>query len=146
MIPLNIEEPDKHKGQMDHNSYDKDNETNYINYTHAELNTELLEYYKGLIQLRKKFEAFRHADYENIQFEEIKGNEFALGYRLKHKDQDFVVLFNSSPKTKASFLLPAGEWEMLVNEQLAGTESLGKIEGEYVLEPQMGAIFKKCND
>jgi pullulanase/glycogen debranching enzyme len=52
---------DKHKGMIDHNSYEKDNETNYINYNHAEINEELFDYYKGLIELRKRFEAFRRS-------------------------------------------------------------------------------------
>src|SRR5574341_42511 len=33
--------PDPHAGQIDHNSYNKDNETNWINFQHAEMNREL---------------------------------------------------------------------------------------------------------
>ena len=40
---------DTNKGKMDHNSYEKDNETNYLNYKHVELNNELYDYYGGLI-------------------------------------------------------------------------------------------------
>ena len=37
VIPTDIKVKDKHKGMIDHNSYEKDNETNFINYNHAEL-------------------------------------------------------------------------------------------------------------
>ena len=68
VIPQNIPEQDPHKGMIDHNTYDKDNETNYINYNHASINSDLLNYYKGLIELRKTSEAFRRADYSDVTF------------------------------------------------------------------------------
>jgi pullulanase len=71
---------DEHEGMIDHNSYNKDNEVNYINYNHADLNKELLDYYKGLIKLRKNYASFRHASYDQISFFSIEENPFALGY------------------------------------------------------------------
>ena len=71
---------DKNVGKLDHNSYEKDNETNYINYHHADFNKELVDYYKGLILLRNTFPAFRRAMYENISFFNVYDNDFALGY------------------------------------------------------------------
>ncbi len=68
IIPQNIPEKDPHKGIIDHNSYEKDNETNYINYNQVKINQDLFNYYKGLIELRKKYEAFRRADYSDVIF------------------------------------------------------------------------------
>ncbi|NIR64743.1 MAG: pullulanase, partial [Aliifodinibius sp.] len=59
---------DSNWGRIDHNSYDKDNETNYINFHHAEMNSELLNYYRGLIQLRSGNAAFRNAKPADIAF------------------------------------------------------------------------------
>ena len=59
---------DPHKGMIDHNTYDKDNEVNYINYNYAKLNQELWDYYKGLIELRKEFQSFRRAEYNEVKF------------------------------------------------------------------------------
>lgn len=145
VIPNDIDVPDNHKGMMDHNSYNKDNETNYINYKHAEINKELLEYYKGLIKLRKTYSAFRYADYENISFIEGKKNKFALAYLLTHENQTFFVMFNPHPKKSTTFQLPEGKWEVIVNENFTGIETLGSAENEYSLHPQTGAVLRKAD-
>jgi len=143
VIPYNLNSVDKNSGRIDHNTYEKDNETNYINYNHAKINNDLVDYYKGLIELRKKYEAFRKADYEDAAFYEIKDNPFALGYGLEYKDDVFVVLFNSNPTMKEDFVLPSGEWDVLVNENSAGTKSLGKVKKKITLNPSTGCVLKK---
>jgi len=135
--------PDKNKGRIDHNSYEKDNKTNYINYGHAKLNEELLKYYKGLIQLRNKYEAFRRADYNQITFFNIKDNPFALGYSINHSSNEFIILFNADLNMKQEFILPEGYWDILVNEKEAGTNILGKIKNKLILEPSTGCVLKK---
>jgi pullulanase/glycogen debranching enzyme len=134
---------DKNKGKIDHNSYEKDNETNYIHYGHAKMNEELLKYYKGLIQLRNKFDAFRRAEYREINFFNVKNNPFALGYSLNHGGNEFIILFNANPKMQQEFTLPEGDWDILVNENAAGTNILGKIKDKLILETSTGCVLKK---
>ena len=143
VIAMNNNIKDPHKGMIDHNSYDKDNETNYINYDHAIINEDLLNYYKGLIELRKKYEAFRRAKYEQVHFLDIKDNPFALGYLLEYKDDSFIVLFNANPELREEFILPEGEWEILVNHDIAGVKSLGTITSKINIESSTGTILKK---
>ncbi len=143
VIPYDPKSLDKNSGKIDHNSYEKDNETNYINYNHAKINKELLEYYKGLIELRTKYEAFRRADYGDVAFYDIKDNPFALGYGLTYKDDLFIVLLNANPNMKEEFILPSGEWDVLVNENSAGTKSLGKVKKKITLNPSTGCVLKK---
>ncbi len=69
--------PDPHQGQIDHNSYNKDNETNWINYVHREINRELYDYYKGLIALRKAHPALRQSQRKDIHFLKCN-NEFGV--------------------------------------------------------------------
>ncbi|MEE9449316.1 MAG: alpha-amylase family glycosyl hydrolase [Ignavibacteriaceae bacterium] len=142
VIPLNVKAPDEHKGMIDHNSYDKDNETNYINYNHAKINEELLSYYKGLIKLRKKYDAFRKAGYNDVNFFKIKNNPFALGYQVKFNNDVFLVLLNANPKMKENFILPKGEWNILVNPAIAGIESTGTVKEQLVIEPSSGYVLK----
>jgi len=142
VIPKDIGVNDKHKGMLDHNSYDKDNETNYINYNHAKINEDLLNYYKGLLELRKKYEAFRRADYEQVHFFDVKENPFAMGYMLDHKSDKFIVLFNASTKMK-EFFLPKGKWEILVDARSAGVEPITVISSKAVLDPSTGIVLKK---
>jgi len=142
VIPSDIKATDEHKGMIDHNSYNKDNETNYINYNHAKINEELLNYYKGLIQLRKKYDAFRRAYYDNVNFIKIENNSFALDYQVKFNNDVFLVLLNANPKMKEEFILPEGEWNILVNPAIAGIESIGTVREQIVIESSSGYVLK----
>ena len=143
VIPNNEEIPDTNKGRIDNNSYDKDNLTNYINYKHAEINSNLVDYYKGLISLRDKFPAFRRAKYEDIKFIDIKDNPFALGYLLDYKDEHFVVLFNANRDKSESFDLPEGKWAVLANQDKAGIQPLGEFSSKVEIQPSTGMVLNK---
>jgi pullulanase/glycogen debranching enzyme len=132
---------DSHAGMLDHNSYNKDNETNYINFDYAGLNSELLLYYQGLIEMRKKYDAFRHADYSDITFFDFKDNPFAVGYFIDYKDQDFIVLFNADPSKNLTFLIPGGQWNVIANGDQAGIEPIATAEGELTLPPSTGIVL-----
>jgi pullulanase len=143
VIPYNIKVNDPHKGMIDHNSYNKDNETNYINYNHADINKDLLDYYKGLIALRKEYPAFRRAMYNEVTFYDIKDNEFALGFHISYGRNEFIVLFNAHQKKNEEFHLPAGNWDVLVNKDNAGIKVLGSVKGKVILETSTGIVMKK---
>jgi pullulanase/glycogen debranching enzyme len=141
------EAPDPHVGQIDHNSYNKDNETNWINYRHVEMNRELVDYYRGLMALRQAHRAFRWSEKANVEFLASKG-EFALGFRLHRASSgdthDFVVLMNGHPSESAAFKVPFGEWEVVVNEQKAGVTALGKFtSGEFIVMPTSGVVMRR---
>jgi pullulanase/glycogen debranching enzyme len=143
VIAENSKVNDPHQSMIDHNSYDKDNETNYINYEHAKINEGLLNYYKGLIELRKEHAAFRRAEYNQVKFFEVKNNPFAIGYLLEYNNDIFIVLLNANTKLSEEFLLPQGEWDVLVNSESAGIEPLGIINSKAILDPSTGFVLKK---
>lgn len=143
VVDKNSPFPDKHKGMIDHNSYDKDNLTNYINYDHADKNNELFDYYAGLIDLRQKFASFRHANYDAIKFIDFAGEEFAFAYTVEHKDELFYVAFNPNQDKALTLAIPEGNWELLVNEKVAGTKSLGDISVKYELPAISGVVLRK---
>jgi pullulanase/glycogen debranching enzyme len=143
VIAKDVNVSDPSKGMIDHNSYDKDNETNYINYDHAKINENLQNYYKGLIKLRMHFAAFRRAEYEQVRFFDINDNPFALAYLLEFKDDNFMVLFNANTGMSEKFLLPAGEWDILVDGENAGIESLGTVSAKIILDPSTGNVLRK---
>ena len=145
IIPENTNVEDEMKGKIDHNSYNKDNETNYINYNHAETNKELVDYYTGLIELRKKYPAFRQAKYEEITFYDSNENEFALGFHLSHGGDEFIVLFNANLSKEEKINLPEGKWGILVNKETAGIKVLDTISNEVVIEPSTGIVLKRKN-
>jgi len=143
VIPKDLIVSDEEKGRIDHNSYNKDSETNFINYDHARMNSELVDYYKGLISLRNLYPAFRRAGYEDITFYDIRDNHFALGYDLKYEGDEFLVLLNAHPESEEEFHLPRGEWEVLVSPEKAGTDSQGSVVSEIEVQPSSGYVLKK---
>jgi len=111
--------PDYKIGQVDRNSYEKDNETNWINYNHKNINIELFNYYKGLIELRKKHKAFRYSSDKSFTFL-VSSNKSAFGYLLsgkETKDNDFIVLMNGHHQDYANFFLPKGKWSVIVDHK-----------------------------
>ncbi|MEO8231225.1 MAG: alpha-amylase family glycosyl hydrolase [Ignavibacteriota bacterium] len=142
VIPL-TNQNDPHRGMIDHNSYDKDNEVNYINYNHAKMNQDLWDYYKGLIELRKEFQSFRRAEYDEVKFMDVKDNDFALGYEVKHGDENFIVLLNAHPIIEVVFELPKGRWDVLVDSDTAGTKALSTVSGTITIKSSTGFVLKK---
>jgi pullulanase/glycogen debranching enzyme len=145
VIPRNIKIKDPEKGIMDHNSYNKDNETNYLNYKHAETNRELIDYYKGLIALRKKYPAFRRADYDKVAFFEHPLSKFGIAYLLEHESENFIVLFNADNSSDLEFPLPYGKWEVLVDKNSAGIIPGSIVEKTLNVESSTGIIIRKIN-
>jgi pullulanase/glycogen debranching enzyme len=143
VIAGNGRHPDPHKGMIDHNSYEKDDETNFINYNHAFSNADLLDYYRGLISLRDKYEAFRRADYSDIKFFDAPDNAFAFGYTIKYGNDEFTVLFNANPDDYQEMPLPEGQWEILVDQNEAGIQPVWNVKEKVVLEPSSGLVLKK---
>ncbi len=141
VVPINITADDKLKGMLDHNTYDKDNEVNYLNYEIAEQNKDIVDYYKGLIKLRKEFSAFRHAAYDDIKFFDSK-DEFVLGYRVKYDNQEFIVYFNANDNKTVKVKLPKGEWDVLVNGYKAGVEKLSVVKDELNIDSTTGYVLR----
>jgi pullulanase len=143
VIPYNIDVEDSHRGKIDHNSYEKDNETNYINYNHVSINQDLYDYYKGLISLRSEYEAFRRAEYENVAFFNITDNDFAIGFKLDYSMDQFIVLMNADMNNAEEFILPDGNWNVLINPDKAGVEIISSVNGKLIVPPSSGFVLKK---
>ncbi|MBM4176354.1 MAG: pullulanase [Ignavibacteria bacterium] len=138
--------PDIHIGTLDHNSYDKDNETNYINYEHVDWNKELLLYYKGIINLKKKYPQLRKSSLSDLTFISDSTNEFAVGYISKMKDQaELLVFVNGSNKNKSEISIPSGEWYVLADGiKVYNSKDEQKIVKDILkLEPTEGIILVK---
>ena len=146
VIPTNVTEPDTNKGKIDHNSYDKDNETNYLNFEHAKMNSDLLNYYKGLIELRKKYSAFRHAERKNIEFITDKSNQFFIGFKIHFDGQSFIVLMNADPQNSINFDLGKSSWDVLVDKDSAGIKSITSVTGLINIPKTSGLVLKSTND
>ena len=142
--------PDPHQGQIDHNSYNKDNETNWINYEHREINRELYDYYKGLIALRKTHPALRKSQRKGIHFLKCE-NEFGLGFWIDKGSSgdthDILVLMNADPIKKVKFKIPEGSWSIVVDGKHAGVDIIDtNLSGEIEVPTTTGLVLVKNND
>ncbi len=129
--------PDDKVGQVDHNSYNKDNETNWLNWDHKELNRELVDYYRGLITLRKSLPALRHSQPDDFQFLEV-GDRVALAYTL---GDSLAVLLNGDPLAALEIALPEGDWQVLADGEAVYPAEGITIAGEITVPPTSGMVL-----
>jgi pullulanase/glycogen debranching enzyme len=108
--------PDTNVGKIDHNSYEKDNETNWLNFHHAEINKELLDYYRGLIAIRKTYSALRQASPEEIIFHD-SSDSLLVSFEITVPGQHFLVIANGNAEKNHRYTLPPGEWLVLADGQ-----------------------------
>ena len=147
--------PDPDVGKIDHNSYEKENETNWLNYHHRDLNRELYDYYRGLIALRKQYPQFCNAPKDSIEFFKTE-DDFFIAYQIKPlsntmsmrkktpSSPSFIVLLNGNPKQEAKSKLPRGVWEVLANEtSVSPNQSLGNATVMATVRPTSGMILMR---
>ncbi|MBN1447539.1 MAG: DUF3459 domain-containing protein [Bacteroidetes bacterium] len=128
---------DARVGTIDHNSYEKDDETNWIDYTQCDVNRSLFEYYRGLITLRKTYPELRRAEVEQYTFLET-ATSVASGFVLTNAGakRELVVLVNANTTDAAEYHLPpGGKWRILVDGDRAGTSVLGRVDGQHIVVP-----------
>ncbi len=145
VISFDTDVPDIHKGEIDHNSYNKDNATNYLNYNFAKLNQNLTDYYKGLISIRKKYAAFRRGNYNDVEFIDTKDN-FLLAYTLKYDNAEFLIVMNANRNVGKSLDLPAGKWGVLASPEKAAGKVFSFVENKIDVPYSSGYILIKIKD
>lgn len=146
IIPYQEEIDDEYAQTMDHNSYNKDNTTNYLNYADSELNKELWLYYKGLISLRKKFpHFFGNCKKENSTIRFSEGNHrieiHIKNDALSGKYSEALVLINTNDYKQWRHSLPEGMWDCFADENSAESTPFSTINKVIIIPPISGAIL-----
>jgi pullulanase len=137
---------DAKTGQIDHNSYEKDDATNWLNYSHKSLNIDLYDYYKHLIEIRRTYpKAFGSADKAGLTYFDTRDN-FSLAYKIdknvSHEVGDFIVAMNGNAETPVMVKLPAGAWRVLVSgKPISPSAAEHGISGNLVLPPCTGVVL-----
>ncbi|MCH8568137.1 MAG: hypothetical protein LAT67_07735 [Balneolales bacterium] len=140
---------DPYAGMLDHNSYEKDNLTNYLNFNEQHDNAELVGYYKGLIQLRLASPALRKTDPENIRYFNYQDSLHVTALIIgKGCDDpyDYIVTLNGNPQALHRINLPAGVWEIVVSGHHASSQGFDVAASELLVEPSTAYILRRLRD
>ncbi len=135
----------------DHNSYMSPDSINKMDWTRVETYNELVQYYKGLMEIRANYSPMRDGGMTSINGSWVETNGSAIGYTLQNKlpnasnEWGTVAVLtnnNSTSKTvtlKSQTTLPSS-WVVVANGDSAGLESLGTISGSSITIPPMTAM------
>ncbi len=66
-----------------------------------------------------------------------------MGYSVKYKKEEFVVLFNADPKSSIEINLPQGEWNVLVDENAASINPIKTLQNKITLNNSTGCVLMK---
>lgn len=137
---------DSNVGKLDHDSYNKDNETNWLNFNEISLNQVLFNYYKGLISLRLHSPALRKSNPENIEFKVYKDPlhiTFSVDGKSARDRYNYFISLNGNNKTSHKIILPNGDWEMVANAEKCDLKGIKSIKNEYRVAASSGVIFRQ---
>lgn len=123
------------------NSFKSPDSVNNIKWIRKSKYNDVVEYYKGLIKLRKEHPAFRMAKTSDIQNNLLFLNtsDSSIAYTIINhangdKWENIVVLINAG-KVAEEIILPKSHWTVVVNKEKSGTEALDIIMEDKVIIP-----------
>jgi len=137
---------DPDEGKVDHNSYQKDNKTNWINFNEIKLNQSLYDYYKGLIKIRHEAPALKTSAADSIHFEHYS-DPLILSFYIHGESSgdvyDYYVILNGSASNNFSCKLPPGTWELLADKQIASNQSVDILSGTVSVDARSGMLLRR---
>lgn len=129
----------------DHNSYKSPDSINALRWLERQQNQTTVEYFKGLIELRKAHPAFRMDSASkvrnNLKFI-AEGEVIAYtlnGSAVGDSWKQILVIHNSG--TDRSIELPTGTWKIAVQGDRAGSKSLGTASGAIKVASKTTAVL-----
>ncbi len=120
-------------------SYNRDDEINWIDFRDLKLNESLFHFYRGVIALRKSAPALRRASPDRIHFQPW-GERIQISCRVEGEGTgdlyDWFWALNADPEEPMHRPLPAGVWEVVVRDRIASLASFELITGGINLPPR----------
>lgn len=112
----------------DENSYRSGDEVNRFDWYRQDVYRDAVEYFKGLVRLRKASPLLRMRDSWTIasQFEELECSKHVISFALRNKEEEILVIINASEKAVTATAIK-GNWQILVRDMRV-LEVPGEIE------------------
>ncbi|WP_211747485.1 type I pullulanase [Paenibacillus sp. Marseille-Q4541] len=124
----------------DHNSYRSGDAVNALRWSNKAKFRPVFEYYQGLVRLRKEHAAFRMEQREQVErfLKVISCGHGMLAYILEGTQvQDswnrILVVYNGKEYDGKIDLPQDSTWNVVVNDQTAGVESLDRVQGSVTV-------------
>ncbi|PEX00818.1 type I pullulanase [Bacillus cereus] len=134
----------------DHNSYKSPDSINQMDWLRRAAFNNEVEYMKGLIDLRKKYPAFRMTSAEQIKkyvaFIDVPKNVVAYtidGKGSGNKSEYFMVAHNANREAVDITLPSKGPWKVLVNGKQAGSKTLYVVHDNKIKVPALSSLVLK---
>lgn len=142
----------KADGGLDENSYASPDSVNSLKWSNLEDEQyqNVYQYYKGLIAFRKAHPVLRLDNAEDVKahvtpVEDLDDNvvAFAITGDVDGETADgMYVIFNANNEKK-EVTLPEGNWNVCINDTLAGTDTIETISGTAEVAPVSALILVK---
>ncbi|MEX0945526.1 MAG: alpha-amylase family glycosyl hydrolase [Balneolaceae bacterium] len=133
-------------GKMDHNSYEKNNETNWLNFNDVKINQDLFDYYHELIKIRQEAPALRKSASHDVCFD-YYGDPIQLSFFISGESTgdmyNYYIILNGNATHKNEQHLPPGTWEVLVNHEVASTQTIDVVSNRIEVPPRSGFLLRK---
>lgn len=134
----------------DHNSYKSPDSINQMDWLRRAAFNNEVEYMKGLIDLRKKYPAFRMTSAEQIKkyvaFIDVPKNVVVYtidGKGSGNKSEYFMVAHNANREAVDITLPSKGPWKVLVNGNQAGSKTLYVVHDNKIKVPALSSLVLK---
>ncbi len=140
----------------DHNSYSSATKINWLDWSRVDIYSDLVDYYRGLIEIRKSFTPFRdptNTSQKSTYFAWSNCHQNVVAYTLKNtltpatEWNQVAVIFNPNRNSETVTLqtyennvLPK-EWVIIADGTRAGIEEIGVVYGTDILVPACSAMI-----
>ena len=131
-------------GTFNHNSYNASDAVNNIKWDALTTDSNeyaMMQYYKGLLQMRKAYGIFRaDSDDVTVTFANLTGGGIAATYTGTDGSQAIVVI---NPTDAADTYTLTGEWNLIVDANRSGSDVLSVETGEVSVAACSIMVFVK---
>lgn len=133
------------KGGFDENSYRSSDEVNAIRWDtlSKEDYAKTIEYYRGLIAFRKANPSlrlkYRKEVVNHVDMLPCRDSQVVV-FRVTGEDKDLLLIFNAGLEA-ANVSLPCGNWNVMIEDDIAGTEVLTNAEGSVAVAPISATVL-----
>ncbi|KAB2389677.1 MULTISPECIES: type I pullulanase [Bacillus cereus group] len=130
----------------DHNSYKSPDSINQMDWLRRATFNNEVDYMKGLIELRKKYSAFRmtSADQIKTHVSFIDAPKNTVTYTIEGNKHEYFTVAHNANREAVEITLPfKGPWKVLVDGKQAGSKPLYVVHDNKIKVPALSSIVLK---